>query len=220
LTSRSRPTLDSTYAEERSYADHHSISQPNLYDSGKYSTLVAESLSMERDPTFPTYSFNPSILNTTEQLEFSYCEGPDPIGRENRLAGVLGGSDLVPSKAQNDTFSYSVPTSEFGNPSGNSLSTQEVIPLIPDILYCDDCSRPFKGYWRKGNLVRHKDTQHGGEHRTNIAFPCEVEGCDRTYRRTDARLKHYRRRHRNLAMGPVQLRRKLDYAERRVITNT
>jgi hypothetical protein len=201
--------LDSTYAEERSYADHHSIFQPNLYDSGEYSTLVAESLSTERDPTFPTYSFNPSILNTTEQLKFSHCEGPDPIGRKNRLAGVLGGSDLVPSKSQNDTFSHSVPTFELGNPSGNSLSTQEVDSLSPNTLYCDvmDCSASFSGRYRKGNLARHKKNQHGGEEGSAIELPCENKGCDHAFKRKDARLKHYRTHHPDSTVGPAHPRR-------------
>jgi uncharacterized Zn-finger protein len=175
---------------------------------------------MEPDPISPTYSFYPYILNTTEQLKTSYCEEPDLIGRENCLAGVLDGSDLAPSKSQNDTFSHNVPTSELGNPSGNLLSTQEVIPLTPDILYCDYCTALFKGRYKKGNLVRHKRTQHGGEHGTEIEYACEEEGCHHTFKRKDARLKHYRTHHPKLTSGPAQTRRKVDYAEGQVVTNS
>jgi hypothetical protein len=160
--------------------------QPNHHGTRYYSSLVAAPLSMELDPTLPINPFDAPISHTT---------------------GQPGGSIFGPSRSQNNTFSHNVPTSELGNPSGNSLSTQEVVPSTPNIFYCDVCSAEFKGQYAVGNLGRHKKTYHGGEHGTGIEFACEEEGCDSTFKRRDARLKHYRHHHPKRTKGPAQSRK-------------
>lgn len=63
---------------------------------------------------------------------------------------------------------------------------------VSDMLVCDidACGARFTGRYRKGNFCRHKRLAHN-----SAKFPCNVRGCEKSFRRQDARLKHHRRRH-------------------------
>lgn len=77
---------------------------------------------------------------------------------------------------------------------------------LPEILECpsDGCGVQFRGDYRRGNLNRHRRQKHGGGvYGLTTFFPCEVESCERSFRRKDARLKHYRRHHPHLATIPT-----------------
>jgi hypothetical protein len=89
------------------------------------------------------------------------------------------------------------------------LSTQPTANPTPTELYCDvsGCAAPFSGRYAKGNLARHKKYQHTNEH-ADIEFPCEEAGCDSTFKRKDARLKHYRMHHPEFTTGPAQPRKR------------
>jgi hypothetical protein len=71
-----------------------------------------------------------------------------------------------------------------------------------DPLYCpfDGCGAIYTGEYRRGNLGRHRRQKHDGE---KVQYPCEGKDCKKTFRRTDARLKHYRTEHPELARGPA-----------------
>jgi hypothetical protein len=72
---------------------------------------------------------------------------------------------------------------------------------IPDILRCQHhvCDSKFSGKYRIGNFGRHMRTKHGINGQRE--YPCEVEDCPKTYFRQDARLKHHRKEHPNLAVS-------------------
>ncbi|KAI8936496.1 hypothetical protein NX059_006901 [Plenodomus lindquistii] len=76
---------------------------------------------------------------------------------------------------------------------------------VPDILVCDNCGTQFRGIYRKGNLARHARLKHKGE--TETVYVCEECPNERTFKRKDARLKHYRKHHPYLNKEPARSRR-------------
>lgn len=77
--------------------------------------------------------------------------------------------------------------------------------VLPDTLICTvvGCPAQFHGEYRQSNLARHSRLRHtsGGK-----VYPCE--DCDKIFRRQDARLKHYRRKHPNLTTLPLSQTKK------------
>ena len=73
-----------------------------------------------------------------------------------------------------------IPASDCSSPAGTHS------------LWCPSCPATFEGLHRKGNLGRHRRMKHRGD---PIVFACEEPSCDRVFKRSDARLKHYRRWH-------------------------
>ena len=63
-------------------------------------------------------------------------------------------------------------------------------------IYCDidDCCTAFSGVHRRGNLARHQRLKHSSR-----VYVCENASCGRVFNRQDARLKHYRKYHQELA---------------------
>jgi hypothetical protein len=59
--------------------------------------------------------------------------------------------------------------------------------LSEPVVYCNQCSSPFTGKYRRRNLTRHVKVTH--EHET-----CLCEMCNKTFRRSDALLVHQRGR--------------------------
>jgi hypothetical protein len=66
------------------------------------------------------------------------------------------------------------------------------------------CEVTFTGEYRRGNLARHMRRYHKANPRM---YFCEVSDCKRSYLRSDARLKHYRRFHPDRVAGPAVPRR-------------
>ncbi|KAF1976857.1 hypothetical protein BU23DRAFT_626400 [Bimuria novae-zelandiae CBS 107.79] len=66
----------------------------------------------------------------------------------------------------------------------------------PGPAICDDCGRVFTGEYRRGNRARHRRQKHGD---TEDMYDCKDPGCEASFKRQDARLKHYRKHHRELA---------------------
>jgi len=78
-------------------------------------------------------------------------------------------------------------------------------------LCCSEpgCRATFQGSYAKGSLARHRRLKHGShQNRDSRDYDCEEPGCSKSYRRQDARLKHYRKVHRHLAPGPALSRTK------------
>lgn len=75
-----------------------------------------------------------------------------------------------------------------------------------DIMHCpfDGCSARFTGEYRKGNLGRHRRQKHAGQ---VLCYPCQGERCTRVFQRKDARLKHHRKAHPDLNVGPATQRK-------------
>jgi hypothetical protein len=88
----------------------------------------------------------------------------------------------------------------------NSL-LDETPSSYPGELSCPhvDCNRKFTGKYRRGTLRRHMRLKHvtgqdsGDQERRYI---CDVEGCNKVYKRRDALLKHERYKHPELRIPP------------------
>lgn len=70
-------------------------------------------------------------------------------------------------------------------------------------MVCGTCEEQFKGTYRKRNLSRHMLTIHGDKE----LKVCEVAGCSRSYKRSDALIVHMRKEHMDIA-PPLQHRRR------------
>jgi uncharacterized Zn-finger protein len=66
-----------------------------------------------------------------------------------------------------------------------------------------DCDATFRGDYRKGNLARHLRRIHRG---IPGEYLCEKSGCFKSFNRSDARLKHYRKCHGHPAPTPAEPR--------------
>ncbi|KAH8628748.1 hypothetical protein IG631_16005 [Alternaria alternata] len=69
-----------------------------------------------------------------------------------------------------------------------------------NMVRCPSCSAQFEGIHRQGNYGRHRRQKHAGQRKE---LPCEHSTCGKSYRRSDARLKHYRKYHPELIGGAV-----------------
>ncbi|KAH8712101.1 hypothetical protein GQ44DRAFT_426653 [Phaeosphaeriaceae sp. PMI808] len=78
----------------------------------------------------------------------------------------------------------------------------------PDILACTQpaCSATFRGRYRRGTLQRHMRLKHPQTQSQEKEYQCQ--SCSKVYKRQDARLKHYRRRHPQLLPTPVHPRKR------------
>jgi hypothetical protein len=76
-----------------------------------------------------------------------------------------------------------------------ALSIISETPTLPYELQCPRCGKTFTGRYRRGTLHRHQRLKHCPT--DNVEYPCAM--CQKTYKRQDARLKHYRRCHPDFA---------------------
>ncbi|KAL1801186.1 hypothetical protein ACET3X_001528 [Alternaria dauci] len=71
-----------------------------------------------------------------------------------------------------------------------------------DVVRCAQCHVAFTGVYAKGNLGRHLRHKHALVE--EVIYRCTVPGCDKTFARKDAMLKHARKHHPGLHSGPVK----------------
>jgi len=97
-----------------------------------------------------------------------------------------GASLVIPLQRSHSTRSSVDDASSTGPPT-----------FTPEVMCCDvgNCRQAFTGMYRRGNLGRHKRQKH----REGQAYVCEDDTCAKEFQRKDARLKHYRRNHPELA---------------------
>lgn len=74
------------------------------------------------------------------------------------------------------------------------------------VLECgmNGCEATFTGRHGKGNRARHRRDYHGGKE----PIICEDSKCDKVFKRSDARLKHYRSHHPHLVCRNTQVSRR------------
>lgn len=94
------------------------------------------------------------------------------------------------------------------NSSASSRDDEEAkCPSVGTIsvLACGElgCDVVFSGNYRQGNLQRHKRFLH---RKNPVAYPCTDSNCHRSFKRSDARLKHYRKCHAHSAPKPIEHR--------------
>ncbi|CAO2650603.1 Nn.00g018950.m01.CDS01 [Neocucurbitaria sp. VM-36] len=109
-------------------------------------------------------------------------------------------------------------------PPSPTLSNVSITPSnVAEDLECEvlGCNSTFSGHYRRGNRQRHYRMKHGhsqgqgqglsqgqSQGQEERMYPCEEYGCSKVYKRQDARLKHYRKRHHHRAPGPPLSRKK------------
>jgi hypothetical protein len=87
-------------------------------------------------------------------------------------------------------------------PGPANLATPSIVSITPsdypDVLVCqqEGCAAMYGGKYRLGTLQRHMRHKHGVQRRVH---DCEDPDCNKSFVRSDARLKHYRMSHPYLA---------------------
>ncbi|RYN78482.1 hypothetical protein AA0119_g3047 [Alternaria tenuissima] len=71
-----------------------------------------------------------------------------------------------------------------------------------DVVRCTQCHVAFTGAYAKGNLGRHLRHKHALVR--EVIYRCTVSGCDKTFARKDAKLKHARKHHPGLHSDPIK----------------
>lgn len=86
------------------------------------------------------------------------------------------------------------------------LPTQNISTNSQPPLICPTCSQTYTGPYAHRNLARHISALHASNS-TFLGVKCSMAGCEKTFRRDDARLVHERRMHPGL-MRPVARRKR------------
>lgn len=117
--------------------------------------------------------------------------------------------------ARSEPGPYLAPTMDRRPSSSWSIITDAPSPIPPPIhdtidLKCGktECNASFTGRYARGNRGRHWRITHG-----DSSFMCEDNTCARKFNRSDARLKHYRKNHPNLASSNTRNRRTQEIQE-------
>ena len=161
-------------------------------------------------PSVPHHSHMRSSSSPNLQLQYHDSSIPTPQWQEsNANASFLAGGSryltLNPWRYSRMTSSrpssrHSAPADleqeyfdlQFAAPSP-CPSTDSTPSGYPDPLRCnfEDCNAIFTGKFRRGNRGRHILRVH---RQTNV-YTCNALGCNRSYKRSDALLKHQRSKH-------------------------
>ncbi|CAI6248039.1 unnamed protein product [Periconia digitata] len=115
-------------------------------------------------------------------------------------------NDEYPRYRHDNSEFLQAPSRDGSSSPSSSRRIRASSTTIPDELECtiDDCNARFHGEYRKSNLARHYRLRHDRGGRTYV---CEGGCDDKVFKRQDARLKHYRRKHQHLAL-PAAVPRK------------
>jgi hypothetical protein len=188
----------------------HSFSRGNLVSSCVTQTPTTPLTSMDfpnhrMEDSWMTEGANRSqILNAayqTQSLASHYTEPTDPIISPVRFNFVRSATPQMIAKPALDRCYLALPTAKKPS-STNSYSTDASSPGPPptddpDTLYCDEaeCVAFYTGIYRRGNLGRHRRQRH----QSGTPYVCEDDTCAKEFKRQDARVKHYRKYHPELA---------------------
>lgn len=91
-----------------------------------------------------------------------------------------------------------------------SVGSSAIESIADSSLVCEHCGLKFTGLYGRGNLGRHQRIIHGTR-----SWLCEDNMCGKAFKRPDARLKHYRRYHRELAPAGALKRSHFGHAPHR-----
>lgn len=153
-----------------------SSSSPNVQLSdGWYSNSL---LTPWRQETYADVSF---------PVDLSRCEVLNSR-RQTRLTDFRpSSSHSAPAALKQD---YLAAQDDAPSPSPSVISGP---PDYPESLQCgtEDCKTTFTGRFRRGNRARHILRTH----KRTVAYVCGVKSCARSYHRSDALLKHRRKKH-------------------------
>jgi len=112
----------------------------------------------------------------------------------------------IPSSGIVDQYNFAIPISNRSESPSTSTSLQTApqsctsSSSVADVLHCASCTATFAGVYRAGNYGRHRRQKHDVRAKEWV---CEASGCGQVFQRSDARLKHQRRRHPELFQHEV-----------------
>lgn len=103
-------------------------------------------------------------------------------------------------------FDTALDTSSTGESSIDSIQNTRFSRRHEGIsLECPECGQSYHGPHRRGTMHRHMRLRHASRGSDKDYF-CEAKHCGKSFRRQDARLKHYRKQHPELGTPPAMLR--------------
>lgn len=143
----------------------------------------------------PFLSSNPTEIilsgpQSTSEVQIDFTDGhslaSEPYHYMHETSENPGSLPVPTSMVRMETPSSEVPLPSAGE--------QEIV--------CQTCATHFEGEYARGNHARHMMTMHSDK-----LYSCKVEGCGAIFKRSDYRLRHYRRAHPELDV-PSHLRRR------------
>ena len=118
--------------------------------------------------------------------------------------------EFASPRSSSSSLGTTLPSHWVASPSASAYSTMPT--TAPEdctannkkkyTISCGECGKEYTGKHSRGNLARHERHKHG--ERKEAPYLCLVQGCRSVFERSDARLKHTRRRHPELGQPPVQ----------------
>ena len=158
---------------------------------GLYPTSIEE---LDDVPMAPRQSSNTPWTYTA-------AAGASSVDDYNHGASIYVSDTAITNSTQHDfsTASYTTPYSQtlhndYPRVPSPACSDVSITPgVVEDVLKCrvEGCIAKFNGVYRRGNLARHIRLSHSSDQ----IYLCGIDGCRRTYKRSDARKKHQRSKH-------------------------
>ncbi|KAF2632222.1 hypothetical protein BU25DRAFT_417948 [Macroventuria anomochaeta] len=191
-----RDLRDPTSASLISEINQMLSSQPTVRQADN-TNEVAQSYNADQN-AFQGLSSPLPLQGSTHRMRFEVriregtpLDAADQVPSMEDVSGYANEQDLLPIPSSEP------PTSDASSPMSITSPRVPTSPSIPPTLYCNEvnCAAEFNGIYRQGNIARHKRLLHQG----HAGYMCEVQSCSRNFRRQDARLKHYRKHHPELA---------------------
>lgn len=176
--------LDSILEARRHFDIGHETSSLTAVN---YSELFDDMGGKRKSTELPGSHKAPSSVWVKEDLEKG---DSNVLSLEQYLHGSLG------SERQGLT----IPDRMFGRSPGGDASIESMRHTYPSKdregmkLECPSCDTTFSGPYGQGSMHRHMRLIHGPRGKETV-YRCEAMHCDKTFKRKDARLKHYRNKH-------------------------
>ncbi|KAF2018996.1 hypothetical protein BU24DRAFT_110059 [Aaosphaeria arxii CBS 175.79] len=172
------------------------ISSPSTWEMG-------DSPAATRLGYFGEHASGPRILDSTQYLHLPVHDGaPQASVPQSQPSGVSSNSMSSQRRYSNPSLPVRNRGRRIRSPTGHEMGSRAATasPLASrsvqdEVIVCgiDGCTTTFTKGYRRGSHARHMRSHHDNE-----GLLCEA-GCGRCYKRSDARLKHYRKHHPHLA---------------------
>lgn len=142
------------------------------------------------------------LRRASREINHPGTVSPDRVAFQYRLdrAETPQSAETDVAYCQQDNLVVWSPDCNPSSPSTDSSRMSMTSFSQPTVLYCSHpgCGEMFRGIHRRGSLNRHVRRKHRGSPGDH---PCAESSCDRTFNRSDSRLKHYRKHHPWLSDG-------------------
>lgn len=195
-----------TSAEDRSL--RHNLELDHLYDRLSFPKIVhSHDIGLATESYFTIFN-DPASLSTSVR-DMQSIDNDRPLFLPSPSPSFSGDNDIECAQCEPNgqvqvTLSLR-PKSVFQRPKpahsdgGSTAPVTVSIQFVESLVQCSVCSTEYRGKYRTGNLARHKRHKHKGE----VLLVCLDQDCNKVFKRQDARLKHIRKHHTELAAAPV-----------------